>query len=84
MIKVLKFLELFNCPILHIPGNHDALCQFDNKKLTPASTGIHKLHYELADGLVVFGFGGSVPAFQATGELVWEGYPFESERAFEK
>lgn len=71
MIQVLTFLEMCHCPILHIPGNHDAICQFENKKLTSKSIGIHKEHYQLAEGLAVFGFGGSVPAYKTTGELVW-------------
>lgn len=41
-MKVLKCLEVFNCPVLHIPGNHDAQCQFENKKLTQKSVGLHK------------------------------------------
>ena len=79
MVEVLRLLESFGCPVLYIPGNHDCLCQFENKSLTDRSISLHKRQHKLADGLVLIGFGGSLPAFERAGEMVWEGYPFRSE-----
>lgn len=71
MVEVLKLLENFGCPVIYIPGNHDCLSQFENKKLTPNSVSVHKLQYRLAEDLGLIGFGGSLPAYTETGDKVW-------------
>ncbi len=64
-----------------IPGNHDPMSCFKGEDL--GGINIHKRVVKLADGLVIAGFGGAVPAFDDSGNEVWEGYPFENEKQFE-
>ena len=68
--------------MLYIPGNHDPKTLFEeNKKaLTPTSANIHNAFVQLADGLMLLGLGGSVPAFKKTpdsSEEVWSPYPWK-------
>ena len=89
------FLEFFACEIIYIPGNHDPYSLFDPNndisnnglpKLTQHSTNIHKEVYNLAKGLNVFGFGGSLPAYfkEDFKEKTWEGFPYSSDEALAK
>lgn len=70
-----------NGKVYWIPGNHDPMPCFEGEDL--GGINVHKKVVKLADGLVIAGFGGAVPAFDESGNEVWEGYPFENEKQFE-
>ena len=74
------------CPnVVYIPGNHDPI-NFFNKSDIPfikdSIVGIHKGVSRLADGLVVAGYGGSLPGYKS-GEKVWTGFPYNETEHFE-
>lgn len=76
---VLRALETgHETPLFFIPGNHDAPSLFQPDAPRVAGTRSVALHatapVQLADGLVIMGLGGSVPATQ-DGYQAWEGFP---------
>ncbi len=66
-------------PVFFIPGNHDAPVSMREPKKRRFGARAVNLHDEarvpLADGLVMAGLGGSVPAY-SNGYIVWAGFPF--------
>ena len=74
------------CPnVVYIPGNHDPI-KFFTKSESPhikeSIVNIHKDVFRLSDGLVVAGFGGSLPGYKS-GEKVWDGFPYTQPEYFE-
>lgn len=93
--NILSFLEFVACPILYIPGNHDAFSIFkiddgvnpyENKKLTQNSMNLHLTNYEITKDLQIIGLGGSIPAFKKSlGEQpIYQGFPYKTDAEFEK
>jgi len=86
--EMVKELTKISNKVFWIPGNHDPLSTFDvesEDSIRIGGTNIHKRVVPLTHGLVLAGFGGSVPAFfdESRGnEQVWSGYPFETEEEF--
>jgi Icc-related predicted phosphoesterase len=84
--NIVQALQMICEKVYFIPGNHDPLSSFEQNTI-PHGVNIHNTAIQLADGLVIAGFGGSVPAFydESRGnQLVWEGYPFTTEDEYEK
>jgi Icc-related predicted phosphoesterase len=85
--NILWSLEQITSKVYYIPGNHDPKTMFDKKpQLTKNSVNMHKNVVQLAPGLLIAGFGGSVPSYYAP-ELrreAWKGYPFTTEEKFEE
>lgn len=92
--NILSFLEFVACPILYIPGNHDAFSIFkiddgvnpyENKKLTQNSINVHQTTYEITKDLQIIGLGGSIPAFKKSlGEKpIYQGFPYKNDTEFE-
>ena len=77
--------------VIYIPGNHDAEVLFRPEEAPKIgdSENIHNLTFELADGLVIAGLGGSLPTLcREEGETefrpVFNPYPYENEQAMAK
>ena len=74
--------------VFWIPGNHDPMSTFDPQSTDSRNIGgvnVHGTVVTVTDGLVLAGFGGSVPAFydeSRHSEQVWTGYPYETEEDF--
>ncbi len=80
MDAVLRRLEHgHDRPVFFIPGNHDApssLREPGKRRLGSRAVTVHdQARMQLAEGLVLCGLGGSVPAYQ-NGYIVWAGFPF--------
>lgn len=70
--------------IIIIPGNHDHNEFFINcDALNPLN--IHKRSIHIAEGLFVVGQGGAVPGYDiATGEIAFDGFPYNNEEEYNK
>jgi Icc-related predicted phosphoesterase len=66
-------------PVYFLPGNHDApvsLHEPKKRRFGARAVNLHdEAHVALAEGLVLLGLGGSVPAY-SNGYIVWSGFPF--------
>ena len=75
------------CPtVVYIPGNHDPLKLFSKQEtpsLANSFVNLHRDAFTLSDGLVVAGFGGSLPGYKL-GTQVWDGFPHALREDFEK
>ncbi|KAI6659118.1 hypothetical protein LOD99_14794 [Oopsacas minuta] len=85
VIKVLT--ELFKiCPkVVYIPGNHDPINFFNKFEYPLINDNIINLHkdmFRIADGLVVVGFGGSLPGYKS-GVMEWDGFPHHQTDTYE-
>mmetsp|Transcript_15823 Transcript_15823/g.61827 ORF Transcript_15823/g.61827 Transcript_15823/m.61827 type:complete len:281 (+) Transcript_15823:7-849(+) len=71
-------------PIYWIPGNHDAVTTFTDRlpPMTEHSSNFHNAFVPIARGLLLCGFGGSVPGYR-NGQQVWEGYPYTDNPSME-
>ena len=88
--NLLTYIEVFSCPLIIIPGNHDPYSMFiPNKnideeklpKLTQHSTNIHKGNFIINDELQIIGLGGSVPGFYKDDDKneIWTGFPYSND-----
>jgi len=92
--NILSFLEFVACPIVYLPGNHDAyslfkrdegINPFENKKLTQNSNNCHLANILITDDLQFVGVGGSTPAFKKTNpNPFYEGFPYQNDSEFSK
>lgn len=87
MTGLIEQLESITCQVAFVPGNHDPKFLFDTdhhsqQQQISYSTNVHGTTMELAPGLVVVGFGGSVPASRGSEQDFWPGYPFHSDGEF--
>ena len=88
-------LECFFSPIYYVPGNHDPATLFAPPKedrpllqLTQFSHNVHKRILPIANGLSIFGIGGSIPATVVdlkTGatKSIWHSYPYSDDEAMQ-
>lgn len=70
--------SIFQCKMFFVPGNHDCKEFYTAQPNYNDFYNMHNRRLELAEGLDLVGFGGSVPAY-VNGELYWAGYPFLNE-----
>lgn len=93
--NILSFLEFVACPIIYIPGNHDAYTlfkiddavnPFENKKLTQNSINLHLTSFSITKDLQFIGVGGSIPAFKKSlgPKPIYEGFPYIKDSDFEQ
>jgi Icc-related predicted phosphoesterase len=84
---IIQQLQKISKKVYYIPGNHDPLVLFDsdNKKSgIEYGTNIHNRAVKLIDGLVLAGFGGSVPGiYNDDKSVIWTGYPYNTDNEYE-
>jgi Icc-related predicted phosphoesterase len=68
--------------VIFVPGNHDPSSSYlDSPTTIPNTINLHRQAHAAYPNLMIWGFGGSVPAFK-NNALFWEGKPFDTEEAF--
>ena len=86
--STLEMLEAaVKCPIIYIPGNHEANCMYSNGIAVPYALNLHKTSVKLDENLAIIGFGGSPPGMKEEKGVwipVWESYPHDSHESFDK
>ena len=79
--EMINELKLISPSVYFIPGNHDPLTTFSNQGVN-IGVNIHNEVKPLENGLLIAGFGGSVPAFDDSNVLTWQGYPCKTEEEY--
>lgn len=69
---------IFQCKMFFVPGNHDCKQFFNGQSDYDDFYNIHNKRMELAEGLDIVGFGGSVPAY-VNGQVYWLGFPYSNQ-----
>ena len=85
VVRILTELSKICHKIIYIPGNHDPIKFFTHSEcpvITDTIVNVHKDVFRISEGLVVAGFGGSLPGYRS-GEQVWDGYPHHDTESFE-
>ena len=85
VVDILSEVSNISPNVVYIPGNHDPIRFFRKSEIPFIKESIVDIHtnvFRLSDGLVVAGFGGSLPGYKS-GEKVWDGFPYTTTELFE-
>ena len=65
MVKLAELLSSKNTKskVIYVPGQTDAADNFNKHQSAGKTVNLHKDFYELAEGLLMVGIGGSVPSY---------------------
>ena len=82
LASIIEFLkDLIGKPIVYIPGNTEPSGSYNSTLEIPNAMNLHKKAMMIDEGLVVIGFGGSIPVKKDEKEIL-EGFPYKSEEEF--
>jgi len=84
-LKAIK--DQLKVPIFFIPGNHEANILYDGGVMLEDVVNVHKKSVEVADKLIIIGFGGAPPGILLENNdwrNIWQGYPLSTHEAFDK